>query len=164
MIGWLQKYISPSRRLSIETDIPMDTARHRLEQCLTEDIFLTGLLQSKRRYWGSLDGQTLTLHGPNANKQFRFLTKGHLTEVQSQTILNVHILLSKQDIFSLSFVVIFLLVSVPLMFRTLSIFLLPALLLFIYGMLQWHFQVYKQEIYQLLLDIITGLRTVENPQ
>lgn len=135
----------------------MDTARCRLAQCFTEDIVLPGLLQSKRRYWGHLDGQTLVLHGPNANKQFRFLTKGHLTEVQSQTLLDLHILLSRQDIFSLLFVIFLLLVAVPLMFQALSIFLLPALLLFIYGMLQWHFQYYEKEISQLLLDIIMGV-------
>ncbi|MEO0373550.1 MAG: hypothetical protein AAF329_02765 [Cyanobacteria bacterium P01_A01_bin.17] len=139
----------------------MDTARYRLEQCFTDDIVLTGLLQSQRRYWGCLNGQTLTLHGPNANKQFCFLTRGHLTEVQSQTILDIHILLSRKDIFSLLFVAILLLFAVPLMFQTLSIFLLPALLLFIYGMLQWHFQCYEKEISQLLLNIITGVQIAQ---
>jgi len=156
MLQDIKNFLLLRRQVTVKVEIPIASAKINLTTALSQEIVLTGEFQLTRRYWGNLSENHLTFYGPRANRQFCFLVKGNLSDEGSQTRLNGKMYLRTGDFYQLCFAVVTIFVLLLLMFRWNGMIFLPVFVGFIYGMVQWHFQWYAEEISQLLTDLMTG--------
>lgn len=145
----------PHRQITLTIPVSMAQACQNLEVAFADDILLGGSFwRLRRHYWGHINNNYLILHGPRAHRQFCFRTQGLLENHEDQTVLHLLIQLSRRDIYSLLFMVAFLLVALPVVLQGWGVQLMPFYLGFLYLMIQWHFQHYSTEISQFLTNII----------
>lgn len=164
IIQSIQAGLGLRRRATVTVPLPMAQARHRLTTALAQEIVLTGRFQVTRRYWGHLSQNHLTLHGPRAHKQFGFLTQGELHDGPlgpvfdnrgPQTELTLQIDLRALDFYQLLLAAGIILGFLVVTLKWGGLMVAPIFWGFLYGMTQWHFQHYGQEIVQLLTDLMT---------
>lgn len=152
------RHIGLRRQMTVTVPVTLEQARENLGRALQDDIILKGQWQLTRRYWGHLSQYHLTLHGPRANRQFCFLTQGHLKvgDRPQETILKVEMVLGRASEVQLLCVIAVLPLLMGGMLRLFGLMVLPLFLAFLYGMTQWHFSSYSTEIRQLLHDRMMG--------
>ncbi len=140
------------RRRSLVVPVAIAQAQANLRSALQTDIILQGNWQLTRRYWGQVDVRTVTLHGPQAQRQFCFLTRGQLNEGEhpGETRLVLDITLGRASQTQLAGAIAFLIIALTLVLHLWGMILLPVFLGFLYGMTQWHFTHYAKEIERLL--------------
>ncbi|MEM9006637.1 MAG: hypothetical protein AAGE59_24305 [Cyanobacteria bacterium P01_F01_bin.86] len=154
------RYIGLRRRVTVTVPVEIAQAQQNLGRALQDDIILGGPWNFiKRRYWGNLNRDRLTLQGPNeGHKQLCFLTRGYLSpgETPHQTRLELEIVLSQFNEIQLigSFATAIFILGWLL--RPIGLAGLPFFLALIYGSTQWHFSHYTAEIRQLLCDRMIG--------
>jgi hypothetical protein len=144
------------RRLTVTVSLPADQVRHHLKAALSKPITLTGRFHMTRHYWGQVSNNHLTLHGPRAHQQLCFFTQGALRDGGTQTELALQIHLRDLDFYQLAMAVGVLFTLLMLLMQGWGVAVFPLFSGFLYGMTQWHFSHYAQEITQLLTDLMMG--------
>lgn len=152
------KHLGLKRQAEVRVPLDLAQVRKSLSSALAEDIILSGTWQLTRRYWGHLSHDHLTLHGPRANRQFCFLTRGNLRpgDTPEQTRIDLEITLGQGSEMQLLGAIAVVSVMFPIILRWFGVFLLPLVLAFLYGMTQWHFAHYTAEIRKLVRDLALG--------
>ncbi|MEO1298717.1 MAG: hypothetical protein AAFW75_23640 [Cyanobacteria bacterium J06636_16] len=152
------RYLGLKRRVTATIPIAIAQAKKNLSWALHDTVTLRGQWQLTRRYWGHLNRDRLTLHGPRANRQLCFFTRGYLRpgETPNQTHLDLEIVLGEASEIQLLMGIVIAVVIPVVMFRLFGLLIVIFFLALVYGTTQWNFTYYAAEIRQLLCDRIVA--------
>ena len=146
MIDAIQNALKLRRTIEITVPISLAIAQQNIREGLYDDIVLSSKFKVRRRYWGSADLNQVRFFGPKARKQFCFRTQGKLTGNQDETKLVATMRLCTFDFYQLLFAALVFSIILAIGMQEAAIFPLLAFFLFLYGMTQWHFEVYQRDI------------------
>ena len=140
------------RPITVSVQVPVSLASHHLGAALSQDIVLSGTFQLTRYYRGHLNQNQIKLLGPitTGNRQFCFLVEGTLSAQNAETLFDGKMYLTDGNGYQLVLAALTIFVFLAVVVRWGAILIAPIFWIFIYGMTQWHFQHYDQEITQLL--------------
>lgn len=158
MAGFFQ-HLGLKRQVSITIPVPLAEARANLTQALTQDLRLgNGRWQLSRRYWGQVSYPNFSLHGPQARRQFCFLTQGHLQSgsTPETTQLSFTLTLGRDSETQMLVLLGVMVIAVGGMMRWFALVLVPLFSGFFYVTSQGHFSHYEAEITTLLYRCMVG--------
>ena len=158
MIRAIQDFLLLRRQIVVEAKLPISAVRNYLTAALSGQIVLSGKLHLTRYYQGNLSQNRLRLSGPKdiGNRQFCFLVEGSLSDRGVQTFFDGKMYLSNRDFYRLLCALAVLFGILVVTVRLAVVIAMPVFAVFIYGMVQWHFQHYAREIRQLLVALMAG--------
>lgn len=159
MIRAIQNALKLWRTIEITVPISLAIAQQNIRAGLESDIILSGKFKVRRYYWGNADFSQVRFVGPKARKQFCFCTHGQLMGNQHETRFLGTMRLRNFDFYQVICAALLLITVLTLSMKSAAIAPIMALVGFLYGMTQWHFEVYQREI----THILTQLLKAETP-
>lgn len=146
-----------SRQISVRVSVPIETVRENLVAQLSDYVVIpAAAYRFERRYWGELNGDNVTLHGPKTYRQMQFLTVGTLKQSSDETVLTATIQVAKKELISLLLLLTVMTGWITFIHWPLLLTALPFYAAVFFGVIAFNFSKHTPEIMNLFEQLMLG--------